>query len=301
MDKFIMPNAIRDAGLTPYEHNFEVGDKTRDYIIENYARDAGCRSLKKFSNRICEKVAFKLVEAGVDEMEDDDHFHISIEHGQNLETFIGPPLFQSKKFYNEFRQPPGVVIGLAYNSMGGSILYIEASKASFGQDATNGTLKVTGSLGNVMQESSSIAQTYTKSFLSEHFHEDKLELLTKQNIHIHFPEGAIPKDGPSAGITITTALVGLSLGLPTIPNIGMTGELSLNGKVLPIGGVKEKTMAASREGLTTLIFPKGNMKDVQKLPDALKSGIKFHFVGKFEEAFNIIYPDVELNQKDKTE
>jgi len=103
MDKFIMPNAIRDAGLTPYEHNFEVGDKTRDYIIENYARDAGCRSLKKFSNRICEKVAFKLVEAGVDEMEDDDHFHISIEHGQNLETFIGPPLFQSKKFYNEFR------------------------------------------------------------------------------------------------------------------------------------------------------------------------------------------------------
>lgn len=128
-----------------------------------------------------------------------------------------------------------------------------------------------------------------------------MDFLTKQNVHIHFPEGATPKDGPSAGITITTALVGLSLGLPTIPNIGMTGELSLNGKVLPIGGVKEKTMAASREGLTTLIFPRGNMKDVQKLPEAIKSGIDIHFVSKFEEAFNIIYPDVKINQKENKE
>lgn len=157
LDKYIMPKAVKDAGLTPFEHNFQLGDETRDHIIENYARDAGCRSLKKFSNRICEKIAFKIVEAGFDNDKEMDGFNISIEHGKNLEDFIGPPLFQSKKFYNAFRQPPGVVIGLAYNSMGGSILYIEASKASFGQDIANGTLKVTGSLGNVMQESSTIA------------------------------------------------------------------------------------------------------------------------------------------------
>jgi len=121
------------------------------------------------------------------------------------------------------------------------------------------------------------------------------EFLESQDVHIHFPEGAIKKDGPSAGAAITTALVGLSLGLPTIPNVGMTGEISLNGKILPIGGVKEKTMAAAREGLEILIFPRANEKDIAKLPANIKNGLTFYFVDNFDEIFTIVYPDVSLD------
>ena len=133
--------------------------------------------------------------------------------------------------------------------------------------------------------------------MTTHFNENELkpvEKLETQDLHIHFPEGAVPKDGPSAGITITTALVGLALGQNTIPNVGMTGEISLNGKVLPIGGVKEKTMAAKREGLKTLIFPSGNSKDVKKLPENITEGIDFHFVNTFEDVFKVVYPDFKL-------
>lgn len=146
-------------------------------------------------------------------------------------------------------------------------------------------LKVTGSLGEVMKESSLISQSYAKAFLFRNFsdsHPKAVDFLEHQDIHIHFPEGATPKDGPSAGITITTALVGLALKEPVLHGLGMTGEISLNGKVLKIGGVKEKTMAAAREGLTTLIFPKANQKDVERLPENIRGDIKFHFVETFD-------------------
>ena len=163
--------------------------------------------------------------------------------------------------------------------------------------AGKGMLRVTGSLGDVMKESSSIAQTYSKAFLHKHFCGQTtaaLDFLEKQDVHIHFPEGATPKDGPSAGITITTALVGLALNEPCLQGLGMTGEISLNGKVLKIGGVKEKTMAAVREGLTTLIFPASNKPDVERLPDYIKEGVKFHFVDTYDQVFRIAYPNVEL-------
>ena len=148
-----------------------------------------------------------------------------------------------------------------------------------------------------MKESSQIAQTFSKAFLCKHFSEkrpDALSFLESSDIHIHFPEGATPKDGPSAGVTMTTALVGLSLKEPCLPDLGMTGEISLNGKVLKIGGVKEKTMAAVREGLTTLIFPKENKADVDRLPDSVKGNVKFHFVETFDEVFPIAYPNVDF-------
>lgn len=201
----------------------------------------------------------------------------------------------SKKFYKHI--PPGVVIGLAYNSRGGAILYIESKRAN-NQDITEknriGTLKVTGQLGSVMQESSSIALTYARDFIShidydEAAKKEALDFLQHTDIHIHFPEGSTPKDGPSAGITITTALVSLALGKPIPQDIGMTGEISLNGKVLPIGGVKEKTMAATREGLTQLIFPKVNKRDVEKLPDNIKEGVKFYFVEDYTDVFDIVF------------
>lgn len=197
--------------------------------------------------------------------------------------------------------PPGVVVGLAYNQRGGSILYIESSKSSnisIGQSKVDepasariGQLKVTGQLGSVMQESSSIALTYARTFLAKHQPDEAAaqQFLEQADIHIHFPEGSTPKDGPSAGIAITTALVSLALNKPIIKNTGMTGEISLNGKVLPIGGVKEKTMAAGREGITTLIFPKANAKDIEKLPDYIKTGITFHFVQEYQDVYDIIF------------
>lgn len=148
-----------------------------------------------------------------------------------------------------------------------------------------------------MKESSTIAQTYAKNFLYKHFkdaHPEACKFIEEEDIHIHFPEGAVPKDGPSAGITITTALVGLALKEPAIEGVGMTGEISLNGKVLKIGGVKEKTMSAVREGLTTLIFPAANRKDVERLPDNVKGDVKFHFVEEYEEVFKIVYPNIKL-------
>ena len=148
-----------------------------------------------------------------------------------------------------------------------------------------------------MKESSQIAQTYSKAFLNKHFSEKQpnaLEFIESKDIHIHFPEGSIPKDGPSAGISITSALVGLSLGEPCLQGLGMTGEISLNGKVLKIGGVKEKTMAAVREGLKTLIFPKANQADVERLPDYIKENVKFHFVETYDDVFRIAYPNIKL-------
>ena len=158
-------------------------------------------------------------------------------------------------------------------------------------------MQVTGRLGEVMKESSTIAKTFSKSFLNEHFGSTRpqaLRFLQNKDIHIHFPEGATPKDGPSAGVTITTALVGLALQEPCLDGLGMTGEISLNGKVLKIGGVKEKTMAAVRKGLTTLIFPLANKKDVDRLPDYIKANVKFHFVERYDEVFRIAYPNITL-------
>lgn len=202
--------------------------------------------------------------------------------------------------------PPGVVVGLAYSSHGGSILYIESQKANNANDSieTNepapgsrmGSLKVTGQLGSVMQESSAIAMTFARNFMNENFASNKRaqQYLESTDIHIHFPEGSTPKDGPSAGITITTALVSLALNTPIKANVGMTGEISLTGKVLPIGGVKEKTMAASREGIKTLIFPKANEKDIHKLPAYIKEGVTFHLVEDYREVFDIVFPGVKI-------
>lgn len=133
--------------------------------------------------------------------------------------------------------------------------------------------------------------TFAKNFLSSHVNDaqEANKYLEQTDIHIHFPEGSTPKDGPSAGITITTALLSLALNKPIMPEVGMTGEISLNGKVLPIGGVKEKTMAASREGIKTLIFPKANEKDIHRLADYIKEGITFHFVEDYEEVFKIVF------------
>lgn len=147
-----------------------------------------------------------------------------------------------------------------------------------------------------MQESASIAYTFAKNFVRDRIkNEQAIKNLEAQDIHVHFPEGATPKDGPSAGITITSALISLATGIPAPSHIGMTGEISLTGKVLPIGGVKEKTLGALREGVSELIFPEANCKDVADLPDYIKKDVKFHFAKDYDDVFTVLFPGQNLN------
>jgi ATP-dependent Lon protease len=182
---------------------------------------------------------------------------------------------------------PGVSLGLAWTSMGGTTMYIEASAVKSKQ----GGFKQTGQLGKVMQESSEIAYSYVRSLLCEqNGGKDKLADYFKENfIHLHVPAGATPKDGPSAGITMALALYSLATNKPVKQDLAMTGELTLTGKVLPIGGIREKTIAARRVGVYNLIFPKDNQKDFEELPDYLKKGIKPHFIDYFTDVLEVAY------------
>lgn len=179
---------------------------------------------------------------------------------------------------------PGMAIGLAWTSMGGDTLIIEAQNTP-----GKGEIKLTGQLGEVMQESVSIAYTYLKAHATEH----KIDpsWFEHNAIHLHVPEGATPKDGPSAGVTMTVALYSLVTGQVMAPNLAMTGELSLKGKVMPIGGLKEKVLAARRNKIDTIIIPQFNKRDLDKLDENLKKGITFHLVGSVEEVLALAFPE----------
>ena len=222
---------------------------------------------------------------------------------EELQAYLGPPTFSSHRLY-EGEMPQGVSIGLGYNSFGGSVLFIETCKSSFAKPgelpaketgkaeeseksaSKGGLLTITGSLGKVMQESIQIAHTFAKSLCHEMFDNKYLE---ENNIHIHFPEGASKKDGPSAGITITTALLSLALNKAIKADVGMTGEISLNGKVLKIGGLREKVLAAKREGLKEIVVPETNKADIDELKQEITEGISFHYVSEYEQVLRIMF------------
>ncbi len=179
----------------------------------------------------------------------------------------------------------GVCTGLAWTSLGGATLYIETLKVA----AEKTSMKLTGQAGNVMKESSEIAWTYLHSAI--HKYAPEYTFFEKAQVHIHIPEGATPKDGPSAGVTMTTALLSLLIDAPVLDNLGMTGELTLTGCVLPVGGIKEKFVAARRSGLKVLILPKDNVRDYDELPEHIKKGIEVHFVEHYDEVFPIAFPE----------
>jgi ATP-dependent Lon protease len=220
----------------------------------------------------------------------------------DLKDYLGVPIFSSQRLYPT-DMPHGISIGLGYNSIGGSILFIETCQSSFNsqQDKNdeskednenkksnqkNGSIIFTGSLGDVMKESVEIAHTFAKNFCFENF---GVNFIEENDIHIHFPEGASKKDGPSAGITITSAFVSLATGKPISGEIGMTGEISLNGKILKIGGLREKILAAKREGLKEIIVPWSNKIDVEELSDNIVEGVKFHYVQRYDEVSQILF------------
>ena len=207
----------------------------------------------------------------------------------NLTDFVGKPVYLQDKMYPE--TPAGVCMGLAWTSHGGSVLYIETLEQKNGADNNNnnnnnsGRIEVTGNLGDVMKESVRIAYTFAKVFLS-----DKTQSLNEHNVHLHVPEGATPKDGPSAGCTIVTALISLATKTPVRKNLAMTGEISLRGKILPVGGIKEKVIAAKRTGVDTVILPNDNRKDFDDLPEVVKSDVTVHFAENYQDVFKVAFP-----------
>ncbi|MFW6101371.1 MAG: endopeptidase La, partial [Bacteroidota bacterium] len=271
--KYLIPRQIKEHGLKKSEVN--ISDEALRRIIDEYAREAGVRSLEKNIAKIMRQVTLRQSETG------QKRFSVT---KNNLEKFLGNPVFTTEKLYS--KKMPGVSLGLAWTSMGGTTMYVEASAVK----SKEGGFKQTGQLGKVMQESSEIAYSYVRSLLCEQKGNDGLANYFKDNfIHLHVPAGATPKDGPSAGITMALALYSLATDKPVKQDLAMTGELTLTGKVLPIGGIREKTIAARRVGVYNLIFPKDNQKDFDELPDYLKEGITPHFVDYFSDVLKVAY------------
>ncbi|MBS3776309.1 MAG: endopeptidase La [Bacteroidales bacterium] len=272
--KYLIPRQIKAHGLKKSEVN--ISDEALRRMIDEYAREAGVRSLEKSIAKIMRQVTLRQSETG------QKRFSIT---KNNLEKYLGNPVFTTEKLYT--KKMPGVSLGLAWTSMGGTTMYVEASAVKSKESG----FKQTGQLGKVMEESSEIAYSYIRSLLCEQPDgEDGIAKYFKNNfIHLHVPAGATPKDGPSAGVTMALALYSLAMNKPVRQDLAMTGELTLTGKVLPIGGVREKTIAARRVGVYNLIFPKDNEKDFDELPDYLKKGIKPHFVDYFDDVLNVAY------------
>ncbi len=268
--RYLLPKQLKSHGLKP--KNIKISPAGYSIMINGYAREAGVRALEKEIANICRKVATRIVR------EDNLDLQIAIVP-KNVEEFLGKPKFTDEKYHKVL--PPGVVMGLAWTSLGGTTLYVEALAIP----EKNKGFKQTGQLGNVMVESSTIAYSYVmsqaKKFgISPDFFNENL-------IHLHVPTGATPKDGPSAGITMATALVSLARQEPVRKNMAMTGEITLTGKVLPIGGVKEKVIAARHAGVKLIILPIENRKEHNELPDHIREGIEFVFVDTFEDVFQI--------------
>jgi ATP-dependent Lon protease len=199
---------------------------------------------------------------------------------KDLPGLLGQPPFATEEL---FEAAPGVVTGLAWTSLGGATLPIEATAVP----SKSKGFRQTGQLGNVMVESSEIAYSYVMAHLKVYGAPE--DFFDTRFVHLHVPAGATPKDGPSAGVTMATALISMMRGKPVRPKLGMTGELTLTGRVLPIGGVKEKTIAARRAGLKVLVFPEGNRQDFAELPDYLKEGLEVHFAREYRDVYRVAF------------
>jgi ATP-dependent Lon protease len=274
---YLVPRNRKAMGLKTAQIEFTTA--AIGQIINGYAREAGVRGLENSIKKIMRKVAVQVVKGG--ETKKKPFKKVTVTE-KTLDKYIGKPIFTTDRFYE--KTPMGVAMGLAWTSMGGATLYIEAIRVP----SEKNEMKLTGQAGDVMKESSQIAWSYLHS-RSEAYAPGK-PFFDKTQVHIHIPEGATPKDGPSAGITMLTALVSLLRGEPVLEDLGMTGELTLTGKVLPIGGVKEKLIAARRSGAKVLIFPHENQRDYDELPAYLKKDIKVHFVKHYDEVFHVAFP-----------
>ncbi|KAG8531747.1 ATP-dependent Lon protease pim1 [Bacidia gigantensis] len=332
-DRFLAPAAKDLSGLKDVDVILNKG--AIEELINRYCRESGVRNLKKQIEKVYRKSALNIIKdvgeevfseekglteegkAAAEEAKKDDSdvkdtpasidketttnprkqlkvpdsVSIAITR-ENLKDYVGPPIFTSDRLYET--TPPGVAMGLAWTSMGGAALYVESILETTLSASSRPGLERTGNLKNVMKESTHIAYSFAKGLMAEKFSENKF--FDKAKLHLHCPEGAVQKDGPSAGITMATSLMSLALGKSLDPTVAMTGELTLTGKVLRIGGLREKTVAARRAGAGTIIFPKDNWGDWLELPENIKEGITGHAADWYSDVFDLVFPDIDPQQ-----
>ena len=268
--RYLIPRQLHQAGLKPEEVTF--GDGTLHTLIARYTREAGLRQLERTIGRVARKIALRHAEGDVTP--------ITV-RPEDVAPLLGPEIFPEDERRKE--QPPGVATGLAWTETGGEVLYIEATLLPGGKGLT-----ITGQIGEVMQESARAAQSYIWS------HAEDLGIdpavFRDAGVHLHVPAGAVPKDGPSAGVTMATALASLYTQTAVRTDTAMTGEITLTGLVLPIGGLKEKVLAARRAGIHRIVAPKGNEKDLQDFSEAVRTDTKFIFVDRIEQVLAAVFP-----------
>jgi ATP-dependent Lon protease len=273
--KYLIPRQLKETALTPDQ--IEFTDEGLRAIIRGYTREAGLRRLERAIGRVARKVTLKIV--------DDEAQKVVIDPA-TLTDLLGPEIFSQEEMRKNL--PAGVVTGLAWTEAGGDVLYIETSLLPEGKGLT-----MTGQLGEVMQESAKIAQSFIWSHAEELGIDPKV--IKDNGVHVHVPAGATPKDGPSAGVTMTTAMASLYTKLPARSDTAMTGEVTLTGLVLPIGGMKEKVLAARRAGIKRVILPMANKKDLRDLPDHVRSEMEFKFVERVQEVLALTIPGLQVS------
>ena len=267
--RYLIPKQLKANGLT--EKNARFTDAGVRTIIEGYTREAGVRTLERTVGTVCRKIAVKYAS-------DKDMPRVSVDKEQAIE-FLGTPKFVIDE--DRFEAEVGAVTGLAWTAVGGTSLTVEATAMP-----GKGDVKLTGKLGDVMKESALAALSYIRAHANKYGIDS--EIFAKTDIHIHVPEGATPKDGPSAGITIATAILSVLTDRKVRGDVAMTGEITLRGKVLPIGGLKEKSLAARRLGIKTVIIPEGNRRDINELPEVVKKDVSFVPVKCVDEVFELV-------------
>jgi ATP-dependent Lon protease len=272
--RYLIPRQLAQTGL--HSDQLSIPDATLNAMIRRYTREAGVRELERCLGSLCRKVARRFAEGQV--------ASVTVEL-QDLNEMLGPEKF----FAEDARRslPPGVSAGLAWTQAGGEVLYIEAVLLSEGRDLT-----LTGQLGEVMKESARAAMSY----IASQSHELDIDaLVLKSGVHIHVPAGATPKDGPSAGVTMACALASLYTGLAARSDTAMTGEITLSGLVLPVGGIKEKVLAAHRAGIRRIILPKQNEKDLKEIPQHVRDQLSFVFAERIDDVLAAAIP--QLSQR----
>jgi ATP-dependent Lon protease len=270
---YLVPRQREEHGLKPEQ--ITIDDAALSRVIAEYTREAGVRSLERQIGTIARKIAARVAT---------DANYAGHVAGKDVPDYLGPSHFHSEGAFRLSR--PGVATGVAWTEAGGDVLYIEAVLLPGG----GGHLTLTGQLGNVMQESARAALSHVRQQSTALGIEP--DTLTKQDLHIHVPAGAIPKDGPSAGVTMATAIVSAARQIPVRPDVAMTGEITLSGLVLPVGGIREKAMAARRHGIKTFVLPKGNQQDLAELPEEVRNEMTFVPAETLQDVLHVALPDV---------
>lgn len=288
-EQYLAPSAKKTAGLA--EANVTLSPDAIEGLINQYCRESGVRNLKKHIEKIYRKAALKIVKDLGEEEPLAVLSTVAMDiNASKLKDYLGPPVFTEDRMYEQ--TPIGVAMGLGVSGLGGSALYVESVLEQPLTAQSKPGLSRTGQLGDTMKESATIAYSFARMFVGDKFPANRF--FERAKIHLHCPEGAAPKDGPSAGITMVTSLLSLALNHPICPTMAMTGELTLTGKVLRIGGLREKAVAAKRAGATTVFFPKDNLADWESMPDNVKAGLDPVPVAWYGQVYDRAFADLDL-------